>query len=175
MHENRTWRSDEPGRPVTERDRQACCPECGKTLGPGQVGHCSAECEVTTYSYGKCMYYAVALHELTGWPIQAIVGWQGRTFHGDNYIDHCWCLSPDGLRCDVAGPDGGRDFESSPAHIRTFPTRESFLPGLDNEHPDLQLARLAARRRFAQLPAQEAAGATERQAAPAESLPTPGC
>jgi len=51
---------------------------------------------VERYSYGDCMWLALALNKRFGWPIFAQME--------DGHIAHAYCKMPDGRECDVLGP-----------------------------------------------------------------------
>lgn len=56
---------------------------------------------VEQYSYGDCMWLALALHNRYGWPIRAQM--HRDAVHGD-YVAHAYCVMPDGRECDILGP-----------------------------------------------------------------------
>jgi hypothetical protein len=70
--------------------------------GQPQVHEKATEHELEVYSYGKCMWFAVAAHDKTGWPIEVLRGRNGE-------IDHAWVRMPTGQTFDVAGINGADD------------------------------------------------------------------
>ena len=54
------------------------------------------------YSYGKCAWLALALHERFGWPMTAEV--QTDDADGARYVSHSWVTMPDGREVDIYGP-----------------------------------------------------------------------
>lgn len=53
------------------------------------------------YSYGKCVWMALALHDRYGWPIYAQVDGNGTP---DQYVAHAYVRHPNGMEVDVLGP-----------------------------------------------------------------------
>jgi hypothetical protein len=74
------------------------------------VFHAASEEDRERFSYGQCMWFALAVHARTGWPLEAVR-------HEDGSIDHAWVRLPDGRTFDVAGPNGAEDFISDPGTI----------------------------------------------------------
>ena len=54
------------------------------------------------YSYGKCFWLALALHERHGWPLVAEV--ETDRADGARWISHAWVEMPDGREFDIYGP-----------------------------------------------------------------------
>jgi hypothetical protein len=65
---------------------------------------------VEAYSYGKCMWFAIAAHDRHGWPIEAIFE--------DGAVSHAWVRMPDGRSFDISGPNGAEDFIQFGGSIR---------------------------------------------------------
>lgn len=88
------------------------------------------------YSYGKCMWFALALHDLTQWPIQAILD-------NDGYIGHSWVVMPTGECLDVSGLNGAQDFiQFNPEGIKNF-SRQEFTQLISQEnHYELLKAKI---------------------------------
>jgi len=63
----------------------------------------ASEEDIQTYSYGSCMWLALAAHARTGWPLEVCLD-------EDQFISHAWVRMPDGRTFDVAGPGGAEDF-----------------------------------------------------------------
>jgi hypothetical protein len=57
------------------------------------------------YSYGQCMFLAMALNRRFDWPIKAVFS-EGTS----GYLRHAWIEHPCGKSLDIAGWDGHRDF-----------------------------------------------------------------
>lgn len=64
----------------------------------------------TEYSYGKCMWLALALHEQYGWPIW---GQFDVLPDGQEYIAHAYVVMPDGREVDILGPQNEVDLFSA--------------------------------------------------------------
>lgn len=56
---------------------------------------------VEQYSYGDCMWLALAMNARFGWPIYAQMHRDAE--HGD-YVAHAYCKMPDGREIDILGP-----------------------------------------------------------------------
>lgn len=69
------------------------------------------------FSYGQCMWFALATHQRMGWPLEVILDEAG-------FIAHAWTRLPDGRTFDVAGPDGAEDFIADPQAIRPMTVHE---------------------------------------------------
>lgn len=76
----------------------------------------ASEEERETYSYGQCMWFAIAVHDRTGWPIEAVLDDQGS-------IGHAWVRMPQGQTFDVAGPGGAEDFITHPNDVISLDRR----------------------------------------------------
>ena len=63
------------------------------------------------FSYGQCMWFALATHQRMGWPLEVVLDEAG-------WIAHAWTRMPDGRTFDVAGPNGAEDFITDPLAIR---------------------------------------------------------
>lgn len=61
---------------------------------------------IEKYSCGCCMWLAAAIHNLMGWPMEAILQRDLDTV----WIVHAWVLAPNGSRVDILGFDGADDF-----------------------------------------------------------------
>jgi hypothetical protein len=59
------------------------------------------EAVVEQYSYGDCMWLALAMHKRFGWPIRCQMHRDDE--HGD-YVAHAYCVMPDGREVDILGP-----------------------------------------------------------------------
>ena len=59
------------------------------------------------YSYGKCFWLALALHERHGWPLVAEV--ETDRADGARWISHAWVEMPDGREFDIYGPQDSVD------------------------------------------------------------------
>lgn len=97
----------------------------------------ATEAEMEEYSYGKCMWFALALHDLTQWPIQALID-------KDNYIGHSWILTPTGENLDIVGINGADDFiQLNPQGVKYF-SRQAFveLIGQENQSELLKATQL---------------------------------
>ena len=68
--------------------------------------HVSEE-EREYFSYGRCMWLALAIHDCTGWPLEVLMDEGG-------WIEHAWVRMPDGKSLDVAGIGGAEDFIVDP-------------------------------------------------------------
>ena len=75
---------------------------------------------VEEYSYGRCMWLALAFHQRYGWPITAEVDVLPS---GERYVSHSWVTMPDGREVDIFGPQtkvdrfGGREIRVSPREM----------------------------------------------------------
>jgi hypothetical protein len=69
---------------------------------------------VECYSYGNCMWLALALHRNLGWPMEAIID------RAEEHIVHAWAVRPDGARIDILGPSGPGDFIQESAVIESL-------------------------------------------------------
>lgn len=58
---------------------------------------------VVEFTTGACGYLAVALHDLTGWPIYA----EYDPPPHDDYVAHMWVENPDGCAVDIGGIHSG--------------------------------------------------------------------
>jgi hypothetical protein len=56
---------------------------------------------VESYSYGKCVWLAIALYEAYGWPIYVEMD---RLPDGEAYVSHAHNKHPSGLEIDILGP-----------------------------------------------------------------------
>lgn len=89
----------------------------------------ATEEEMETYSYGKCMWFALAFHDLTGWQIQAILDENGT-------IEHSWIVTPDHHLLDIIGIDGPQDFiQFNPNGVQNF-SRQQFINLIGNENEE---------------------------------------
>lgn len=77
----------------------------------------ATEEELEKFSYGQCMWFALATHQKTGWPIEVV-------FDEAGHIDHAWTRMPDGRTFDVAGPGGAEDFIIDTSAIRSVSLEE---------------------------------------------------
>ncbi len=73
--------------------------------------HRANEDDRERFSYGHCMWFALATHERMGWPLEVVLD-EARL------IAHAWTRLPDGRTFDVAGPDGAEDFIVDPQAVR---------------------------------------------------------
>ncbi len=85
----------------------------------------------TEYSYGKCMWLALALHERYGWPIWCQFDVLP---DGEEYIAHAYVVMPDGREVDILGPQNEVDLFSSgpprqvsPDYIRSLADSDAEL------------------------------------------------
>mgnify|MGYP006894117894 CR=1 FL=1 len=69
------------------------------------------------YSYGQCMWFALAVHDRTGWPLEVVLDEEG-------FIEHAWARMPDGQTFDVMGPGGAEDFIASPTQVQAVSRAE---------------------------------------------------
>lgn len=77
----------------------------------------AGEDDVHTFSYGHCMWFALAAHERTGWPLEVVLDEAG-------FIGHAWVRMPDGESFDVAGRNGADDFIEDPQAARAVSADE---------------------------------------------------
>lgn len=75
------------------------------------------EDDVHTFSYGNCMWFALAAHERTGWPLELVLDDAG-------FIGHAWVRMPNGDSFDVAGRNGADDFIEDPSAVRAVTADE---------------------------------------------------
>lgn len=75
------------------------------------------EDDIQTFSYGQCMWFALAAHERTGWPLEVVLDDGG-------FIGHAWVRMPDGDSLDVAGRNGADDFIEDPSAVRAVSAEE---------------------------------------------------
>lgn len=95
----------------------------------------ASEDDIQTFSYGHCMWFALATHERTGWPLEVVLDDGG-------FIGHAWVRMPDGSSFDVAGRNGADDFIDDPVAVRavtvdelvTLAGRERDLASMENAH-----------------------------------------
>ena len=66
--------------------------------------------EVDYFSYGACMWFALAAHRRHQWPLEAVLD-------EDGYLSHAWVRLPSGETFDVAGINGAEDFIVDPSQI----------------------------------------------------------
>jgi hypothetical protein len=95
------------------------------------------------FSYGQCMWFALATHQRMGWSLEV-------TLDDAGWIAHAWTRMPDGRTFDVAGPDGAEDFISDPGAIRAVSVEE--LIGLTQGSCDTEAVAQAHRVLEAMLP-----------------------
>lgn len=111
--------------------------------------------EVERYTQGMCAFYALALHERTGWPIVALVDRdagqnQGETKHAfiNRAAEHFVVLAPGGVLVDVEGEFGGghprwrdhAEVDVTAAMVRRIYSQDSaddFRVGMDEARRDL--------------------------------------
>jgi hypothetical protein len=75
------------------------------------------------YSYGHCMYLALAMHDLLGWEIEAVIN---EDDPNRPYVAHAWVNEPGTSRdLDIYGFGGAQDFFSDGPR-RTF-SRGQFI------------------------------------------------
>lgn len=74
---------------------------------------------IEEYSYGKCMWLALALHDRYGWDIHA-------QLDKDGSIAHAYVKRPDGKEVDVCGVQERVDIFNGSGKSRRF-SREGFI------------------------------------------------
>lgn len=79
----------------------------------------ATEAERETYSYGQCMWFALAVHDRMGWPLEVVLD-------PDGSIGHAWVRLPDGRSFDVVGPGGAEDFIDDPTKVQRV-TRDEMV------------------------------------------------
>ena len=98
--------------------------------------HRASEEDRERFSYGQCMWFALATHQRMGWPMEAVLDEAG-------WIAHAWTRMPDGRTFDVAGPDGAEDFIADPTAVRAVTVEE--LVGLTRGTVDTEAVAQAHR------------------------------
>lgn len=94
----------------------------------------ASEDDIQTFSYGHCMWFALAAHERTGWPLEVVLDDGG-------FIGHAWVRMPDGDSFDVAGRNGAEDFIDDPAAVRAVTVDELVaLAGGERERVSMEEA-----------------------------------
>jgi hypothetical protein len=61
--------------------------------------------EMEKYSYGCCMYFALAVHDNTGWQLEVLLEPE------EDLISHAYLRLPDGRTFDIVGLDGADDYD----------------------------------------------------------------